>query len=210
MTFAAYSVFALAAVVDWVAVARDDRRIEKIAKPAALAALVVAAVTLDPAVGAADRRVWFTVALVFSLVGDVALMLDSDRFVVGLGAFLVAHVAYIVGFWIDPPAAGAVLVALGVTAVVMAPLALRIVGAVGASEPGLRTPVAVYITVISAMVVSASASGNGLAALGAVTFAASDTLIAWNRFVRPFRASGVAIMVTYHLAQLALVVSLVR
>ncbi|MFM7225239.1 MAG: hypothetical protein ACKO1Y_07390 [Actinomycetota bacterium] len=65
MTFAAYSVFALAAVVDWVAVARDDRRIEKIAKPAALAALVVAAVTLDPAVGAADRRVWFTVALVF-------------------------------------------------------------------------------------------------------------------------------------------------
>ena len=73
------------------------------------------------AAAAADRQVWFVVALVFSLVGDVALMLDSDRFVLGLGAFLVAHVAYIVGFWIDPPAVGAV----GVAALVTHTLRLR-------------------------------------------------------------------------------------
>ena len=210
MTAVAFAVFAVAAVVDWIAVARADRRLEHIAKPAALAALVVAAAVIDPSAAATDRRWWFVVALVFSLVGDVALMLDSDRFVVGLGAFLVAHLAYIGGFWVDPPAAGAVAIAVVATAVVMAPLARRIVTAVGAGEPALRGPVAAYIGVISLMVVSALASGNLLAAAGAVTFAASDTLIAWNRFVRPFRGAGVAIMVTYHLAQLALVVSLVR
>lgn len=210
MTVVAFLAFAVAAVVDWIAVARTDRRLEHIAKPAALAALVVAAVVIDPSAAATDRRWWFVVALVFSLVGDVALMLDSDRFVVGLGAFLVAHLAYIGGFWVDPPTAGAVLVAVVATAVVMTPLARRIVIAVGAGEPALRAPVAAYIGVISLMVVSALASGNPLAAVGAVTFAASDTLIAWNRFVRPFRGAGVAIMVTYHLAQLALVVSLVR
>lgn len=210
MTAVAFLAFAVAAVVDWIAVARTDRRLEHIAKPAALAALVVAAVVIDPSAAATDRRWWFVVALVFTLVGDVALMLDSDRFVVGLGAFLVAHLAYIGGFWVDPPAAGAVAIAVVATAVVMAPLARRIVTAVGAVEPALRAPVAAYIGVISLMVVSALASGNLLAAAGAVTFAASDTLIAWNRFVRPFRGAGVAIMVTYHLAQLALVVSLVR
>ena len=210
MIVVAFLAFAVAAVVDWIAVARTDRRLEHIAKPAALAALVVAAVVIDPSAAATDRRWWFVVALVFSLAGDVALMLDSDRFVIGLGAFLVAHLAYIGGFWVDPPTAGAVLVAVVATAVVMTPLARRIVTAVAAGEPALRAPVAAYIGVISLMVVSALASGNLLAAVGAVTFAASDTLIAWNRFVRPFRGAGVAVMVTYHLAQLALVVSLVR
>jgi uncharacterized membrane protein YhhN len=210
VTAAAYGAFAVAAVVDWIAVGRSRRRLEKFAKPAALVALVAAAATLDPTVGTADRRVWFVVALVFSLVGDIALMLDADRFVLGLGAFFVAHLAYIGGFWTDPPAAGALAIAAVVTAAAMFPIARPILGAVGTSEPSLRGPVAAYIGVISAMVVSALAFGNALAAIGAVVFAVSDTLIAWNRFVRPFRASGVAVMVTYHLAQLALVVSLAR
>ena len=81
---------------------------------------------------------------------------------------------------------------------------------VGGAEPALRGPVAVYIAVISAMVVSALASGNVIAAVGAVTFAASDAMIAWSRFLRPFRGSRVAIMVTYHCAQAALVLSLLR
>ena len=34
----------------------------------------------------------------FSLVGDVLLMLQSDRFVAGLASFLLAHLSYIVAF----------------------------------------------------------------------------------------------------------------
>ena len=45
-------------------------------------------------------------------------------------------------------------------------------------------------------------------AAGAVTFAGSDTLIAWDRFVRPLRWAAVAIMVTYHVGQALFVVSL--
>jgi hypothetical protein len=35
-------------------------------------------------------------------------------------------------------------------------------------------------------------------------------MIAWNRFVQPFAAAAVAIMVTYHLGQLGLVLSLLH
>jgi len=36
--------------------------------------------------------------IVFSLVGDVALMLPRKQIILGMGAFLVAHVAYIISF----------------------------------------------------------------------------------------------------------------
>lgn len=38
----------------------------------------------------------------------------------------------------------------------------------------------------------------------------SDAMIAWNRFVRPFRAADLGIMVTYHLGQAGLVLSLLH
>ena len=36
--------------------------------------------------------------IVFSLVGDVALMLPRKQIIIGMGGFLVAHVAYIISF----------------------------------------------------------------------------------------------------------------
>ena len=65
------------------------------------------------------------------------------------------------------------------------------------------------MVVISAMVTSALASVNGWAIAGATLFFASDALIAETRFVRPVTPNlRVAIMVTYHLGQAGLVVSL--
>ena len=46
-------------------------------------------------------RAWFVAALVLSLAGDVFLMLPKDLFVFGLGAFLLGHLAYIVGLHVD-------------------------------------------------------------------------------------------------------------
>ena len=66
-----------------------------------------------------------------------------------------------------------------------------------------------YVVVIAAMGASAVASGNALAAVGALLFMASDSLIGETRFVQPRRWGGVAIMVTYHLGQAGLVLSLV-
>ena len=91
-----FGVAAVAAVANWWSRWIDDRRTELWSKPLALAALIGVALTLEPADDAV--RAWFVVALVCSLLGDLFL-LDGDRwFVAGLGSFLVAHLAYVVGF----------------------------------------------------------------------------------------------------------------
>ncbi|MCU1428187.1 MAG: putative rane protein [Actinomycetia bacterium] len=196
------------AVADWIANARDDRALEYVAKPATLVALVAVAVALDPA--DSTLRAWFVAALVFSLAGDVLLMLPKEQFVAGLAAFLVGHVCYVVGFWVDPPSGRAFAVAALVVVVCVSPVAVRVLRALrGSEDAALAPPVTAYIGVISVMVASALASGNPVAGAGATLFAVSDSMIAWSRFVRPFRAAPVAIMVTYHVGQALLVLSMV-
>ena len=59
------------------------------------------------------------------------------------------------------------------------------------------------------MVVSAGASGSAIAFAGALSFYVSDALIAWTRFIQDHPHGRLAVMVTYHLAQFGLVLSLV-
>ncbi len=199
----------MCAVGDWVARARKNAPLEYLCKPATLAALIGAAVLLAPAHDAGGRRVWFVAALACSLAGDVLLMLPTDRFVAGLAAFLVGHLCYVAGFWADGPSGIAFVVASAVVVVVVVPLGRRILGAIGGRR-GLRGPVALYMVVISAMLATALATGNVLAGIGATLFVSSDAMIAWNRFVRPLRSADVGIMVTYHLGQAGLVLSLLH
>jgi uncharacterized membrane protein YhhN len=149
-------------------------------------------------------------ALVLSLVGDVFLMLPQDLFVPGLASFLLGHIAYVVGFFRDDMSVsrlgfGLVIVALAIT-VIGVPI-LRAVRA--GDEPELATPVLAYMLVISLMVACAIGVGSPWAIGGAALFYASDSLIAWNRFVGPTRKGRLAIISTYHLAQLGLVLSLI-
>lgn len=212
---------ALAAGVDWVAVATDDRRLEYVAKPAVLTALVVAAAVI-PAdrTDLVDRRWWFVAALVFCLAGDVLLMVPHDLFVPGLAAFLVGHVLFIVGL-LQPPVppgvppfsfstTGLVLATVVVVAVEAAPGTLLVRSLLVTGQQTLVPPVCVYVAAIVTMVVLAVNVGVMAAAVGAVLFLVSDTLLAWNRFVRPVRFGDVGVHVTYHLAQGLLVLSLVR
>ena len=202
----AATVFAL---VDWYSRLRHERSLQYVTKPAALVALIGAVVLLDPA--DPTRRAWFVAALVCGLAGDVFLMLPSDRFVAGLASFLVGHVLYVAGFMTDPPSWAAAAVAVGVVAAVLVPVALRILAALRSGGHGaLIGPVAAYMVVIGAMWATALASGIWLAAIGGGLFVASDSLIAWDRFVRPLRWAGVTIMVTYHLAQAGLAFSLLH
>lgn len=196
----------IAAVGNWIAVARAHQTGIYVCKPLTLALMVASACTLDPATSHAVR-IWFVVALVLSLLGDVFLMLPTDAFVAGLGSFLLAHVAYIVGlnlesdgnwWWAIP-----VAVAVGV-------LGTRLVQGIRRSgHPEMVVPVVAYVLTIAVMVASALASGNAVAAVGAVLFMISDSLIGEQRFVQPRGWQPVAIMVTYHLAQALLVLSLV-
>jgi uncharacterized membrane protein YhhN len=190
--------FAVAAVVDWIAVARGNKVLEYVAKPATLAFLALFANSLA---GASHALI---AALLFSLLGDVYLMLPADLFLAGLGAFLFGHVAYVAAF--DVPLLSRLLWFV-VAAILSSPLALRILRAV--DDSALRVAVACYMAVITLMVASAIASGSPPAIAGSLLFFASDAMIAWNRFVQPFGWARVGIIVTYHLGQLGLVLGLI-
>jgi uncharacterized membrane protein YhhN len=203
-----FALAGVAAVVDWVAVARGNVAVERMAKPATLALLVLVALVLDPVHD--GERAWFVVALCLSLAGDVLLMPPKHRFVRGLLAFLVAHLAYVAGF----VAAGVTLVHVAIGIVLMAfighSVGRPVVTAVrGGDDRSLAGPVTFYLVVISAMVAAAIGTGDWIAAAGALLFYSSDGLIAWNKFKKPMGWAPVAIMVTYHAAQATLVASLV-
>jgi len=166
------------------------------------------ALTLDPT--HAGRRTWFVVALALSMAGDVFLMLPRDLFVAGLSSFLLGHLAYVVGFRVHGGSGAAWAGAAVAVLLVDAALAGPVLAAVRRRHAELLVPVAAYVVVISAMVSAAIATGIALAIAGAALFFASDTLIAWNRFVRPRPWMPLAIIVTYHVGQAGLVLSLAR
>ena len=193
---------AVFAVADWVAVARGSKLLEYVAKPATTALLAGVALTLVPE--DETRRLWFVVALVLCLAGDVFLMLPKDRFVAGLASFLLGHLAYVAGFGLGEAWPWSLGVAV-VAAAVGTPI-LRALLAKGDKE--LVGPVVAYMAVITVMVACAIGTGDAVAIAGAALFMGSDSLIAWNRFVRPRAWAPVTIMVTYHLGLTGLVLSL--
>lgn len=148
--------------------------------------------------------------LFFSLLGDIFLMLPSDRFRSGLFSFLLAHICYIFAFLSDSPFA--------------TPLApyLFSFGLGGAAVPALwtgiparlRLPVAVYVAVLLVMVSQATSRAVHLhaapavcASLGAALFLLSDALLAWARFRKPFPAAQALIHATYFPAQWLIAIS---
>ena len=211
MTVALLIVAAAAAVGDWLAVQYRLYRIEYALKPATLALLVaVAAVEDFPGV-----KPWVIAALALGLLGDVGLMLSDGHtdvpFIAGLSAFLLGHVAYIVGFTklglrnIDL-VAGALIVA-GVAGLTV-PAVLR--GAARTAGPPLALVVAGYAGVLSCMTVLAVGTGCVPIAAGAVLFLLSDSLIARERFVATMPLGKLLIIVTYHLAQFLILIGFIR
>lgn len=197
----------LAAVADWVAVAAGSKRVEYVCKPAALVALVAVALALDP--DDPTVRAWFVAALVASLAGDVFLMLPRDLFVAGLASFLVAHVAYVGGLLAAGVELPGLVTGLAVVAVALGAVGRPLLRGARRREPAMVVPVGAYMAVISAMLVAAIGTGHGTAVAGAALFYASDALIGLGRFVRAWGWSPLAVIVTYHVGQGLLVLSLV-
>jgi uncharacterized membrane protein YhhN len=197
---------AVAAPLDWWSVAVHGRRREWVLKPLVLALLIVTACLL----GASDstRGWWLLAALGLSLLGDIALLSDSDpRFVVGLGSFLVAHLAFVVAFaHLGMPRADLGLVGLALVVVMAGFVGRRVVPAARAEGgPALAGAVAAYMTVIGAVAVTAWTTGHPLVALGATVFMVSDAVLALDRFVRARRFGSLVVMVTYHVGQVLIV-----
>ncbi len=214
MSYLLIGVALIVAITDWVAVATRRKTLEYFAKPGVMLVLLV---WLWQASGFSGSLIWFGLGLVFSMAGDIFLMLPRERFIAGLVAFLLAHVAYIIGFNQTPTAfnlAGFVLAVL--VALVFLRVYRRIaVGLDSSGQPALKTPVLVYSLVISVMLLSAlltlaadtwQAGAAILISAGALLFFLSDTLLASNKFVTPIRWGRLAVIITYHLGQILITV----
>ena len=208
------TLFLAAAGVDWIAVHSGSKPLEYVAKPGCMLVLIAAALAIDPADGAA--RVLLVLALVASTAGDVFLMLPGRQpgnsgpnlFVAGLASFLLAHVFYVVGFLLEGVELGGLALGTIPVALIVLVVGQRVLAAVRSSEePQLGRPVAAYVGVISAMVLFAFGTRDVRAEVGALLFAGSDSLIAWERFVVERPWAPMTIIVSYHLAQGLLVVS---
>lgn len=151
-----------------------------------------------------EYRRWISLGLIFSVVGDVLLAWPGDLFVFGLGAFLLAHLAYLKAYLSDcrRQALLPLTLALGIGAMLLAIL-------ISSGLGPLLIPVLVYGLVISAMLWRALARlgtdvpqrSAWLAAAGAAAFVFSDSLIGINRFVSPFQTAPYLIIVSYWLGQ---------
>ncbi|MHC3824354.1 lysoplasmalogenase [Pseudomonas sp. G3-19] len=151
-----------------------------------------------------DYRRWISLGLIFSVLGDVLLAWPGDLFVFGLGAFLVAHLAYLKAYLSDCKrlALLPLVLALGVGAVLLGIL-------ISSGLGPLLVPVLVYGTAISAMLWRALARlgtdvpkrSELLAAAGALAFVFSDSVIGIDRFVAPFLAAPYVIILSYWLGQ---------
>lgn len=211
-----YVFFALSfglAVLDWIAVSRAWKKLEYIAKPAMMVALIAFVIYNG---GLSGGMRWFALGLAFSLAGDIFLMLPKEQFIAGLVSFLLAHVAYIIG--LNPrlsPELPVLLIALGLAAVVAltaSQVYRRISAGLRASgKTSLLAPVLIYTLVISVMLLSAMLtllSNNWFSVhaitvcVGAALFFLSDAILAWNKFVSPLRYGRLMNMSSYHLGQL--------
>jgi len=198
----------LVAVVDWVALAGDRRSVGLVTKPAVILLLLAAALAVTPI--NSQQRTFFVAALALSAAGDVALLASPRWFAVGLGAFLLAHLAYIGGL-LQVRGSGE-SVAAGVVFVVLAGIFMGIPIVLGAARKrgvALGVAVGAYLATISAMVVVAGQTDLILARVGAVLLYASDGVLGWNRFVTPIRQGRLLTRIPYHLGQGLMVLSLV-
>lgn len=149
-------------------------------------------------------------ALVFSLAGDIFIMLPTDKFVQGLASFLVAHIFYILAFtsgfgpFFEWPY---LLPALIYTLVFLRILLPK--------TAELKIPVLIYSMVLMIFLWQAMgrafylADNNSLYVLaGSILFVASDSVLAYDRFVKSFKYSQAFILSTYWAAQLFLALSI--
>ncbi len=161
------------------------KRLEWAVKPIASALFLVAAVQAGAFSSAYGFAVF--VALVFAAAGDVLLVSRAQpAFLLGLSAFLLGHLLFLVAFLIRGVDWSWALTA-SLVAAVPSWLVLRWV--TPSVPAGLRAPVKAYIVVVTLMLGFAfgtwAARGDVLLPLGALMFYASDFSVARDRFVRP-------------------------
>lgn len=213
MSYFFLAITLVVAVIDWVTVVKMWQKLEYIAKPAVMIALIA---WLASEGGFQGHLLWFTLGVIFSMAGDVFLMLPRDLFIPGLVSFLLAHVFYIIGINdVLPSLTLPGVILLLIVAVTAAQIYRRVATSLKAKGlANLKMPVLAYTCVISVMLLSALLTLVGTAwvasaaitvSLGALLFFLSDAVLAWNKFVAPIPNGRIINITSYHLGQVGIV-----
>jgi len=213
---------------DLLAIWMGARRWRYVFKPGTM--FLIIALAAGGLSGAGPYGALVLAGLLFSVAGDIFLVLPRNRFLAGLASFFAAHLCYIAAFgWWSlgqgaPLAREAALSASAETGGAVAGLAglARVPDALLAAallvagvlffrrlRPGvlrnggrrMLLPVGLYIGAISLMVLAAAGTRSPAVVAGALLFYLSDAILAWNRFVRPLPRADLGVMSTYFAAQ---------
>lgn len=204
--------FILVLLIELIGVQLDNMMLQYIAKPLLmlpLAGYFISTTSLQQS----GLKKWILLALFFSWLGDVLLLFQTQQsifFLLGLSAFLLAHIFYILFFHnvrVMENVKGK-LYLLAIVVVYYAGLIYFLSPYLGE----MTLPVRVYGIVISFMFMLAmhmlfiknKAAGNWMMA-GALLFVVSDSTLAINKFYQPFELAGIVIMITYGAAQFFIV-----
>ena len=158
------------------------------------------------------QKEYLTMALVFSLIGDVLLLLNGQfqwYFMGGLLAFLLAHLMYISRFFRLRNLRSINALWIAALLLLYASVVLNLI------RPNLNELlpyVVAYMVVLLFMVLATSLRKKKLVGPsyylvfgGSILFMISDSLLAINKFYAPIAHSDLFIMLTYGLAQLLII-----
>ena len=155
-------------------------------------------------------RSFIIAALVLSLLGDILLLFESNDpvfFITGLIAFLLAHISYIIAFNYLRVKENIRFKIFYIIPVVI--YYVLLIAILFSHLKEMKIPVIVYGLAISVMLVMAvhltrvrNSSLGRLVFFGALLFIISDSILAFNKFYKPWDQASIMIMLSYGLAQL--------
>jgi uncharacterized membrane protein YhhN len=141
--------------------------------------------------------------LMFSLLGDIMLLKPWYKFELGLAAFLVGHIFYFTAFISYKGMDWDILPLLPLIG-----FALWLFRMIKPHLGKLLIPVGSYMSVILLMVwqgmgfwLSEKNTFGLLIGSGTFIFCVSDSILAYQRFMRRFKCGNTLILVTYYIAQ---------
>ncbi|NEN22917.1 lysoplasmalogenase [Cryomorpha ignava] len=196
--------------------------IEMCSKPALLVSLILFFLFATKNKKVGKFRNLILLGLLFSLGGDVFLMfqyLHNGYFIAGLVSFLIGHVFYLWAFTItylnnhEIP----LIKRQGWVMVLVLGYGIMFFREIKEHVGSLIGPVILYTAALTLMLLMAvnrhgrvGRNSFWLIVVGAALFVASDSFLAWNKFVHQLPNNHVLIMATYGLAQLLIMLGAVR
>lgn len=204
--------FVIALILNLVGILVSSETLQIVSKPLIIILLIVYFIVATRKVKS-SIKIWVLLALLFSWIGDVLLMFqgnDSLYFLLGLSAFLLAHIFYILFF--NRIRAFELIAARWWLLLIVVVYYGLLITFLSPYLADMKLPVRVYGVVISIMFMLAmhmlylkNRRAGLLMMAGALLFVISDSVLAINKFYQSFESAGFIIMLTYGMAQLFII-----